>query len=160
MRQRRIVRWTIVGLVLAFVVGLPGYLILRKKQMADALEIWLPSRGFTPAPCPPGIFGHGDMSDERCFRGQADGRPVDLLLGRRWMPETANRPRGSGIAQDSFIGVAVDRAPEAWLEGWRARLGYGGADPVRVEHGVIVFRGLWDPEVIEARLEEVTGSLR
>ena len=147
------------ALCLIVIVGIPTFLVLRKRRMGRELDAWLPASGWSAAPCPVGALGPRPMSDSRCYSGQVAGHPVTLLLGRRWKGETANIPRNSGIAQESFIGVVVPGVSEAWTASWKAKVGYGGADPVRVESGVVVWSGLWERATVEARLAELGATL-
>lgn len=152
-------RWIWVA-VLVFVVAIPAFLILRKRRMADDLGAYLTDGGWAQAACPATEpFGHKDMREVRCFAGHlADGRPVTLVLGTRWQSETANVPKGSGVAQDSFIGVTL-AADDRWLEAWKTRLGRGGDDPIRVARSgsdaVVVWRGLHQRELVMQRLHDL-----
>lgn len=118
-------RWILVAFLL-FAVAIPAFLLLRKKQRDSDLDRYLAGAGFAETDCPPAreAFGHADMNAVRCFAGKlAGGAPIRLLLGTRWQSETANVPKGSGVAEDSFIGVEVARADDAWVARWRDRLG-------------------------------------
>lgn len=146
--------------VVIFVLAIPAFLILRKKRMVEGLAEYLVAGGWKLTSCPTNEpFGYKDMARVECFAGQLpDGRPVTLLLGTRWKSESVNVPKGSGVAQDSFIGFAL-RADDAFVEAWKAQLGYGGDRPVRVTRdgadAIVVWRGLQRREEVEKRLGEV-----
>jgi hypothetical protein len=152
-------RWVWVAVVV-FVVAIPAFLILRKRRMADDLGAFLTEAGWTKTACPATEpFGHRDMREVRCFAGRlGDGRAVTLLLGTRWQSETANVPKGSGIAQESFIGFTL-AADDRWLDAWKTRLGRGGDDPIRVarsgDDAVVVWRGLHQRDGVIERLHDL-----
>jgi hypothetical protein len=149
--------------VVIFVLVIPAFLILRKKKMVEGLAEYLVTGGWKITACPATEpFGYKDMARVECFAGVlGDGRPVTLLLGTRWKSESVNVPKGSGVAQDSFIGFAL-RADDATVEAWKAKLGYGGDKPVRVtragEDAIVVWRGLHRREEVEKRLAAVQAG--
>lgn len=144
-------------LFVVFVIAIPGFFIIRKRRMKVELDAWLPEAGWTPATCP-AVFER-PMSEARCFDGKLGSRPATLILGRRWQGETANIPRGSGIAQESLVGVKVEGVDAAWSDRWKKKLGYGGTDPVRVDGGLVMWHGLWERGFVAARLNDVQASL-
>lgn len=161
MKPRRLI---VVAFVL-FAVAIPTYLILRKRERGRDLEADLAAAGYRRADCPPGEAAFGArMSEMRCWSGKlASGTPVRLVLATRWKAESANVPRGSGIAEDSFIGVEVPRADDAFVARWRARLAAGDDAPAKVEKlgdaTLIAWRGLHTSELVHKRLDDVAASL-
>jgi len=154
-------RWPIWAGFLVFAVGIPLFLILRREQRTDELERWLDEAGYRKVSCPEDPFGRRDAA-ARCYAGKGD---VTLILGERWQAETANVPKGSGLAQERYIGVAIPRVPsDAWLASWEKRLGYGGDDPIRVKRSgdgaIVVWRGLHRREEVEKRLAELERTLK
>jgi hypothetical protein len=150
--------------VVFFCAAVPLFLVLRKRGRDEELERWLDRSGYVKAECPEDPFGRRDAA-ARCWAGERDGvGRVTLMLGERWQAETANVPKGSGIAQERYIGLAVPKAEDAWLAAWQKVVGRGGDRPIRAarsgEGAILVWRGLHTHEEVEKHLAELDLSLR
>ena len=154
-------RWIWVA-VLVFVVLVPALLIWRKHRMARDLDAWLDANGFVASPCRAGEPLGLPVDRAACWSGRLDDRPVTILLGTRWQPGSANVPKGSGIAQDSYVGIEL--AGDGGFADWRGRLGPAGDGLVRAvvpEPGrvTLVWSGLHTAEVVAGHLADLKDFL-